>query len=98
MLEGAYGIHKFSHYVLGAALLWWTFTVRKHAEKKIRQMLMLSLFFALAEVAMGLGMHHLAVPRILQPLHLLFATLLFASHFLALRWVWMLKPEFEAER
>lgn len=97
MLEGAYGIHKFSHYVLGAALLWWTSLVWKLGEQKIRRMLVFSLLFALAEVAMGLGMHHLAVPRILQPLHLLFATLLFASHFLALRWVWMSNEERVAE-
>ncbi len=98
MLEGAYGIHKFSHYALGAALVWWSFLVWKRANGSVRRVVLLSLLFAGAEVLMGLGMHHLEVPRLLQPLHLLFATLLFASHFLALRWVWMSKVGLVAER
>jgi len=31
------------------------------------------------EILMGLGMHHLGLPRILQPLHLLLASMLFAD-------------------
>lgn len=87
-LTGAYGIHKFSHYALSASLLFWISKTWRIGTKRNRRLSMLMLGFTGAEVLMGLGMHHFEVPYVLQPLHLLFATLLFATIFLSLSWGW----------
>ena len=41
------------------------------------------------EIAVGLSLHHFAVPAQLQPLHLLLATLLLAAELLTLMTVYM---------
>lgn len=88
-LIGVYGIHKFSHYLVTGGLLWWFSRLWPVAGKTVRFWMMIVIGCTLAEVLMGLGMHHFEVPAVLQPLHLLFASLLFGSTFLILRWVWM---------
>lgn len=88
-LTGAYNIHKFSHYLVTGGLIWWFFRVWPQAGKTVRTWMMIVIGCTLAEVLMGLGMHHFEVPAVLQPLHLLFASLLFAATFLILRWLWM---------
>lgn len=88
-LTGAYNIHKFSHYLVTAGFIWWFSRLWPKAGKTVRIWMMIVIGCTLAEVLMGLGMHHFEVPAVLQPLHLLFASLLFAAAFLILRWVWM---------
>lgn len=88
-LTGAYSIHKFSHYAVAAVLLWWIRHVWSKGRGKARGAMLAVIAFLLSEIALGLGMHHFEVPAALQPLHLLFATLLFAATFLIMRWLWM---------
>lgn len=88
-LTGAYNIHKFSHYLVTGGLVWWFSRLWPRASRTVKNWMMVVIACTLAEVLMGLGMHHIEVPPVLQPLHLLFASLLFAAVFLILRWLWM---------
>lgn len=91
-LTGAYSIHKYSHYLVTGGLIWWFSRIWPKAGKTVKTGMMVVIACTLAEVLMGLGMHHFEVPAVLQPLHLLFASLLFAATFLILRWLWMGQP------
>lgn len=88
-LQGAYGIHKFSHYAVTGIILLWFRGLRSKAGQPVRILMMAVIGFLLTEIGLGLGMHHFSVPAAFQPLHLLFATLLFAATFLIMRWLWM---------
>lgn len=88
-LIGAYSIHKISHYLVSGGLIWWFSRLWPKAGRTVKTWMLIVIGCTLAEVLMGLGMHHFEVPRALQPLHLLFASLLFAAAFLILRWSWM---------
>ncbi|NOK86078.1 MAG: cytochrome c oxidase assembly protein subunit 15 [Chloroflexi bacterium AL-W] len=89
LLKSPYGIHKFSHYAIMAAMAFVTWRLWPKADALGRKMLLVSISLIGAEVLMGLGMHHLSVPKMLQPLHLLFAALLFSSQFVLMRWTWI---------
>ncbi len=97
-LDGVYNVHKFSHYLVSAALIWLASRVWKMSGHGAKGFVILSMIFTGVEVILGIGMHHFAVPQVFQPLHLLFATLLFATSFLATRWLWFGMKAEEAEK
>ncbi len=79
-LTGVYDVHKYFYYVLAAAILFLTYQLRTYFSthsmlKKYSYALLIVLF---SEVAFGISMHHFGIPPALQPLHLLFAVLLFS--------------------
>lgn len=90
LLQGVYGIHQFSHYVLGALWLWMALRLRPAYALSARAGWMVGLMgaFLIAEAALGIVMHRFSVPAAAQPLHLLFAALLFAVEFYWVGWLW----------
>jgi heme a synthase len=80
-LGDIYQTHRWFYYAVAAAVLIWSFLLRgiqNHisAVKWLNFTLLTVLF---SEIAMGIAMHRFGLPPVLQPLHLLFATLLFSA-------------------
>lgn len=77
-LGEVYGIHKFFYYAVVVAMGYWFFQmkslIRSNRAFFITATLMSGIL--LGEILLGLGMHHLGIPKIFQPLHLLLATIL----------------------
>ncbi|MEO1448408.1 MAG: COX15/CtaA family protein [Bacteroidota bacterium] len=81
-LTGAYDIHKYFYYLVSAGIILWVYQLRKQMHLPMVRILSITLIGTLiGEIALGLGMHHFAIPAWMQPLHLLGATLLFAAAF-----------------
>jgi cytochrome c oxidase assembly protein subunit 15 len=83
-LDGIYAVHKSFYYLVAAAIMYWIWLLRgmplfKDRTVKIYSTLLLGIL--MGEIALGIGMHRLGIPPILQPLHLLFGTCLFAASF-----------------
>jgi heme a synthase len=79
-LGSVYQTHQYFYYVVAAAVLFWAWLLRGVSAtltsvKWLRIGLLLLLF---SEIGLGIGLHRLGLPPFLQPLHLLFATLLFS--------------------
>lgn len=76
-----YRVHSFYYVLLLAAIGLWAH-LRRYEGIRAMHLLnngMIVLFSA--EILLGIGMHRLGIPKIFQPLHLLAATLIFASLF-----------------
>lgn len=93
-LEGVYDIHKLFYYVVVAVFIGWFLKTRSLFSKieGIRIIMMILAVVLVAEIAFGLGMHHFGIPPILQPLHLLFATVLLAGEFSILGLAFFARP------
>jgi heme a synthase len=79
-----YSFHRYFYYIVTAAILYWTWTLRGSVyfkNRAIRSFSVVLLGVLISEILMGIGMHRMGIPPILQPLHLLFGTLLFAISF-----------------
>ena len=79
-----YTIHMTFYYLVAAGIMYWIWLIKsmsifKDTGVKVFSALMLSIL--ITEIALGIGMHRFNIPPILQPLHLLFGTMLFASAF-----------------
>lgn len=81
-----YSFHKSSYYVVVLSILLWAVNTRKFFEEvSIFKWLMVGMVVIVcAEVTMGISMHHFAIPPFIQPVHLLFAILLFSCAFTSL--------------
>jgi cytochrome c oxidase assembly protein subunit 15 len=92
-LDALYDVHKVFYYAIAAAAaaVWWQ--GRRAGTRTLRLLSWWLPAVVLAEVLLGLGMHHLAVPAVFQPLHLLAATLLFAGFFLMAGLTWPRRPD-----
>jgi heme a synthase len=77
-----YSIHRVFYYVVGAAILYWFWKLRNQylffGRKDLRFLSIAMVVMLVAEVLFGIGMHRFGIPPYLQPLHLLFATLIFS--------------------
>ncbi len=82
-LGNVYLVHKFFYYAVLASFLGWANELRRMVLqiKAIQTIMILLAGVLLAEIVFGLCMHHFAIPPVLQPLHLLFASLLIAGEF-----------------
>lgn len=89
----SYAYHKYFYYavvaVMGLAGLQLK-AVWKNAPL-LKNMGLLALALVGTEILLGLGMHHLGLPKILQPLHLLLASMLFADMAAILMVLWRIK-------
>jgi heme a synthase len=98
-LGSVYLIHRVFYYVIAAAVLFFAFLLR--GGKKLEQtyfgirgvrfstnLMVLSL---LSEILLGISMHNFGLPPVLQPLHLLFATLLFSAAYMTTSFLWFKK-------
>ena len=76
-----FSIHRYFYYVVVAAILSWIFKMKDYFPqiKNLRLFSYLVVGFTFTEVILGISMYYLAIPPILQPLHLLFSTLIFAN-------------------
>jgi cytochrome c oxidase assembly protein subunit 15 len=82
-LSGVYDVHKLFYYVLVAIMFVWARQAWKTFSglPVIRRLLVILAVVLVVEIAVGISMHHFAIPPALQPVHLLFATLLFSGEF-----------------
>ncbi|MEO0897701.1 MAG: COX15/CtaA family protein [Bacteroidota bacterium] len=81
-LGAIYSVHSF-YYLIAAAIVGLIFHLRRYqSDIPILQRLSIVIVILLVgEVILGIGMHRLGIPRIMQPLHLLLATTLFGALF-----------------
>ena len=80
-LGSVYGIHRIFYYAVVLVLGSFIYTLRPWIKQSglIRKVSALLIATLLGEILLGLGMHHLGIPAWIQPLHLLFATVIFGS-------------------
>ncbi|MCI4668641.1 MAG: COX15/CtaA family protein [Bacteroidia bacterium] len=76
-----YNIHSFYYFLLLAVIGLWVH-LRRYSSSRLFTGLKNSMLILLSlEILLGIGMHRLDIPKVFQPLHLLLATLIFASLF-----------------
>ena len=80
-LSGVYTFHRTFYYLVTAFTVYWVWLLRGRLFKiqSIKYFSMALLGLLMSEIAFGISMHNFSIPPILQPLHLLFGTLLFAT-------------------
>ena len=78
-----YKIHKFFHYVLFLCAIGWLRNIHQFRKqlKWGNRLSLLMISILLIEALMGIGMHNLGMPAIIQPIHLTLATVLFGCEF-----------------
>lgn len=76
-----FSIHRYFYYVVVAAMAVWILKMKKYFStiKNLQLFSFLAAFFTLTEILLGIAMYYFAIPPVLQPLHLLFSTLIFAN-------------------
>jgi heme a synthase len=98
-LGSVYDTHRLFYYVVAAAVLFFAFLLRgpKKTENSFlnvrgvrfsTNLMVISLF---GEVLLGISMHRFGLPPVLQPLHLLFATILFSAAYMTTSFLWFRK-------
>ncbi|MEZ4772236.1 MAG: COX15/CtaA family protein [Bacteroidia bacterium] len=82
-LGSIYEIHRFFYYLVVAALGFWLYRMKEWLKEPgiIQTLMLLAVGVLVSEIILGLGMHHLGIPKVFQPLHLLMATLLLGIEF-----------------
>jgi heme a synthase len=95
-LPDIYTIHRFFYYIIAAAILYWIWQLRGRVFKTpvIRYLSATLLIVLIMEIIFGISMHRFNIPPFLQPLHLLFATLLFSLTFSITAILYLKKPKF----
>jgi heme a synthase len=87
-LGATYLIHSRFYWLLVVAILVWLYQLKQYFTTSPRLKFWSLMLIGLVgiEVIMGISMHYLAIPPILQPFHLLFGTCIFAtSYFITAR-------------
>lgn len=79
-LGQSYLIHRYSYYLVVVSMLFWIIKSRAYYKvfPALRSMNIGLVACVGAEVAMGISMHHFAIPAFIQPFHLLVAILIFS--------------------
>ncbi|MDZ7876874.1 MAG: COX15/CtaA family protein [Saprospiraceae bacterium] len=98
-LDSVYMIHRLFYYVLAAAVLFFAYLLRGGGKSEktyfsvqgVRFSTNLMVVSLLTEIGLGISMHNFGLPPVLQPLHLLFATLLFSSAYMTTSFLWFKK-------
>ncbi len=83
-LGSVYDWHQYSFYFVTVATLFWAYLIgNQNFGNKIwvKRFTILTIGLLFLEIILGVAMHNLGLPAVLQPLHLLFGTLLFAASF-----------------
>ncbi len=80
-LDSIYRVHRTFYYVVAAAIMYWVWLLRGRffSIKSVKFFSTLLLGLLISEIVFGISMHNFDIPAFLQPLHLLFGTLLFAT-------------------
>jgi cytochrome c oxidase assembly protein subunit 15 len=97
-LDAVYDIHKLFYYVVVVIFVGWGTKIRSFSTEiwGMRGLMVLLAGVLVAEIAFGLSMHHFGIPPILQPLHLLFATILLAGEFSILGLAYFARPQIKS--
>lgn len=82
-LGSIYEIHRFFYYLVVASLGFWMYKMKNwlKAPGVVQTFMLFAVGVLVSEIILGLGMHHLGIPKIFQPLHLLMATVLLGVEF-----------------
>jgi heme a synthase len=94
-LPTVYTFHRFFYYVVTAAIMFWIWKLKGEKVFKVASVRLFSMTLLgvlICEIAFGISMHRFGIPPILQPLHLLFGTLLFAASFTVTALIYYIKP------
>ncbi len=88
---GAYDIHRYFYYLVVLGLGYWSFLLWEVAKQwpLLKTMVGLMGGIVLAEIGLGIGMHHFAVPAWMQPGHLVLASGLFGCVFATCVALWL---------
>ena len=83
-LDGVYRFHRTFYYVVTAGIMYWVWLLRGQffTIKSVKFFSTLLLGLLISEIIFGISMHNFNIPPFLQPLHLLFGTLLFATAYI----------------
>lgn len=98
-LGSVYATHRLFYYIVAAAVLFFAFILRGGIKKEnalfgIRGVLFSTILMVAAlfgEILLGISMHRFGLPPVLQPLHLLFATVLFSAAYMTTSFLWFKK-------
>ncbi len=94
-LGTVYLIHRTFYYLVVVGILGWMFQLKGAiaAVPMIKKLAVAMLGCVLLEIIFGLCMHHFGILPVLQPLHLLFATVLFAIEYSLLGALWIARKK-----
>ncbi|MEM7367019.1 MAG: COX15/CtaA family protein [Bacteroidota bacterium] len=91
-IGSTYQIHRYFYYAVVGGLLVFSLRLRPYLDRLPgAKVLIISLLgLVLTEILIGIGMHHFSIPPVLQPLHLMLATMIFSLEFALIGswWVW----------
>jgi heme a synthase len=98
-LGSVYTTHQLFYYVVAAAVLFFAFLLRGGTKSEktnfnirgVRFSTNLMVLSLLSEILLGISMHRFGLPPVLQPLHLLFATVLFSAAYMVTSFLWFKK-------
>ena len=98
-LGSVYDTHKLFYYVVTLGVLIFAWILRGAKNKThsffsitgVRFSTNLMVFALFGEILLGISMHRLGLPPVLQPLHLLFATVLFSAAYITTSFLWFKK-------
>ena len=96
-LGNGYTIHKFFYYVVVGVILFWSYKLKPYFnnQNSLKYLTLLMIGTVGIEILLGLGMHHLGIPPLFQPLHLLFATILFGAELSLLGIIYLTRNQIE---
>jgi heme a synthase len=91
-LSGVYTFHRIFYYFVTAGIMYWVWLLMKHPDivgrghktqvfktRSVKYFSFTLLGLLISEIIFGMSLHYFSIPPFLQPLHLLFGTLLFAT-------------------
>lgn len=98
-LGSVYKIHQVFYYILTLGVLIFAFLLRgasKSGQKYfslhgVKFSTILMIFALLGEILIGISLHRFDLPPVLQPLHLLLATVLFSAAYMTTGFLWVAK-------
>lgn len=98
-LGSVYNTHQLFYYIVALSVLFFAWILRggKNSERAyfnvvgVRFSTILMVLALFSEILLGISLHRFAMPPILQPLHLLFATLLFSAAYMTTSFLWFKK-------
>lgn len=83
-LSSVYRVHRTFYYLVTAVIMYWVWLLRGRFFniKSVKFFSTALLGLLISEIVFGIAMHNFDIPPFLQPLHLLFGTLLFATAYI----------------
>ncbi len=87
-----YSIHKIAWIIVAAAMVVWTKLLLEQVKNKTVRLFAISLVVMMGlEILFGALLAYMDLPPVVQPLHMLFANLIFAAEFSILVYIWRIE-------